>query len=75
MIDQVADMLAQVRWDRSMVAEFLGRYLSEPKAHVFFDPRMPAHEKTICNRNCIRRLPAGRPDATAALRKRAVSQR
>lgn len=38
MIDQVADMLAQVRWDRSMVAEFLGSYLSEPKAHVFFDP-------------------------------------
>jgi len=36
MIDKVANMLEQVRWQRSDVAEFLGRYLSEPGADVVF---------------------------------------
>jgi len=27
-----------IRWDRNVVEDFLGRYLSEPKAHIFFDP-------------------------------------
>lgn len=26
------------RWDKHDIADFLGRYLSEPKAHVYFDP-------------------------------------
>lgn len=38
MVDQVAAMLARIRWDRSQVADFLGHYLTEPKPHVFFDP-------------------------------------
>jgi len=38
MLDQVAVMLKAIRWDKSTVADFLGRYLSEPKAHIFFDP-------------------------------------
>lgn len=38
MLDQVADMLKAIRWDKQVVADFLGRYLSEPKAHIFFDP-------------------------------------
>ncbi len=38
MIDQVADMLANIRWDRVQVADFLGRHLTEPKPHVFFEP-------------------------------------
>jgi 50S ribosomal protein L16 3-hydroxylase len=38
MIDQVAKLLASIRWDRRMVRDFLGRQLTEPKAHVFFDP-------------------------------------
>lgn len=38
MLDQVAGMLAQIRWDRAMVADFLGRYLTEPKPHVFYTP-------------------------------------
>lgn len=38
MIDQVAQMLAAIRWDREMITDFLGRYLSEPKAHVFYEP-------------------------------------
>ncbi|THF64208.1 cupin domain-containing protein [Pseudothauera rhizosphaerae] len=38
MVDQVAAMLRAIRWDRGMVADFLGEYLTEPKPHVFFDP-------------------------------------
>ena len=35
MIDQVSRLLEQVRWDRATVGDFLGHYLTEPKAHVF----------------------------------------
>jgi 50S ribosomal protein L16 3-hydroxylase len=38
MIDQVGDILARVSWNRSSVRDFLGRMLTEPKPHVFFDP-------------------------------------
>ncbi|WP_205700373.1 ribosomal protein uL16 3-hydroxylase [Crenobacter intestini] len=37
MVDQVAELLSQVRWDRSTVADFLGHYLTEPKPHVFYE--------------------------------------
>ena len=46
MIDQVADMLGRIRWNRNTVRDFLGAYLTEPKAHVFFDPpERPLSEK------------------------------
>ena len=38
MLDQIETMIAKIRWSRSDVAEFAGRYLSEPKPNVFFDP-------------------------------------
>ncbi len=38
MIDQVAGMLAGIRWNRDTVRDFLGAHLTEPKSHVFFDP-------------------------------------
>lgn len=37
MLGKVVDMLEQIRWNRDDVARFLGRYLTEPKPHVFFD--------------------------------------
>jgi 50S ribosomal protein L16 3-hydroxylase len=33
-----AAMLASIRWNRAAVARFVGCYLTEPKAQVFFDP-------------------------------------
>jgi len=30
--------LNHIRWDSKIVTDFMGRYLSEPKAHVFFEP-------------------------------------
>jgi 50S ribosomal protein L16 3-hydroxylase len=38
MIDRVAIELEKIRWDRAAIGDFLGRYLSEPKPSVFFDP-------------------------------------
>ncbi len=38
MVDQVQASLAQIRWQRGDVADFLGCYLTEPKSNVFFDP-------------------------------------
>src|SRR5260221_3880849 len=38
LVDHMARTLASVRWNRNAVREFAGRFLSEPKAHVFFDP-------------------------------------
>ncbi len=31
-------LLSEVRWDESVVADFLGSYLSQPKQHVWFEP-------------------------------------
>ncbi|RXZ44994.1 cupin domain-containing protein [Crenobacter cavernae] len=37
MVDQVLDTLKRIDWKREDVADFLGHYLTDPKAHVFFD--------------------------------------
>jgi 50S ribosomal protein L16 3-hydroxylase len=37
MLAQVTQKLNEIRWDEDDVAQFLGCYLSEPKAHIFFD--------------------------------------
>jgi len=36
---------AAARWEKSDITDFLGRYLSEPKSHVFFDP--PTRPKSL----------------------------
>jgi 50S ribosomal protein L16 3-hydroxylase len=38
MVSQVEEMLTKITWNRNTVREFLGRYLTEPKSHVFFEP-------------------------------------
>ena len=38
MIDQVADILAGIRWNRGLVRDFLGSHLTEPKRHIVFEP-------------------------------------
>ncbi len=45
MIDQVETILSSIRWNRTTVRDFLGASLTEPKAHIFFDP--PAHPLTL----------------------------
>lgn len=36
MVKRVNTMLKKIRWNKEMVAEFLGVYLSEPKPHIIF---------------------------------------
>ena len=36
-VEHALRTLASIRWNRAQVREFTGRFLSEPKAHVFFD--------------------------------------
>jgi len=51
MIDRVSSMLDAIRWSRSDVEQFIGRYLSEPKQHVFFDPPdAPLSEKRFAQK-------------------------
>jgi 50S ribosomal protein L16 3-hydroxylase len=38
MVKQVGEILKKVSWNARDVEQFLGQHLSEPKAHVFFDP-------------------------------------
>lgn len=37
MIVRVAQSINQLSWSKNDIAQFLGRYLSEPKPHIFFD--------------------------------------
>ena len=47
MLNQVADMVARVSWQRADIADFLGRYLTEPKPHLFFDPPEPPLTQSV----------------------------
>lgn len=38
MLDWVEEALARLRWGKAEITDFLGCYLSEPKAHIYFDP-------------------------------------
>jgi 50S ribosomal protein L16 3-hydroxylase len=37
MLTQIEGMIARIKWNRRDIAEFAGRYLSDPKPNVFFD--------------------------------------
>jgi 50S ribosomal protein L16 3-hydroxylase len=50
MIDRVADTLQRITWGREDVRSFLGVYLTEPKAHIFFDsPDEPLEHEEFLN--------------------------
>lgn len=38
MVRGLKDMIRRIRWTDADMEDFIGRYLSEPKPHVFFDP-------------------------------------
>ncbi|KXW55298.1 cupin domain-containing protein [Ferrovum sp. PN-J185] len=38
LIDQVYAITQKIKWGKKDIANMVGRYLSEPKPHVFFDP-------------------------------------
>lgn len=45
MLNQVSDMLQKITWDKQHVADFLGKYLTEPKPDVFFEPARKLSKK------------------------------
>lgn len=55
MIDKVARSLERIAWNRDAVRDFLGCYLTEPKAHVFFDPPERPLDKRIFAARVTRR--------------------
>jgi 50S ribosomal protein L16 3-hydroxylase len=55
MLAQIADQLAKVRFTEDDIAIFLGEYLSEPKATVFFDPPARPLTQGAFTRNASRR--------------------
>jgi 50S ribosomal protein L16 3-hydroxylase len=38
LVDHAGRALAGIRWSKTQVRDFAGRFLTEPKAHVFFSP-------------------------------------
>ena len=38
MINKVSEMMQKITWDKDKVADFLGKYLTEPKLDVVFEP-------------------------------------
>ncbi|MES2501521.1 MAG: cupin domain-containing protein [Pseudomonadota bacterium] len=38
MVNKVSTMLQKITWDKDIVADFLGQYLTEPKPDVYFEP-------------------------------------
>ena len=49
--------LRQIRWDDALMERFIGCYLSEPKAHVFFDaPHSPLTPKQFARQARLRGL-------------------
>ena len=48
MVTKIAGMIEQIQWTRHDIADFIGRYFSEPKAHVFFSfPKRPVSADTF----------------------------
>jgi 50S ribosomal protein L16 3-hydroxylase len=38
MVDEVAAVVGAIRWDARMIEDFVGRFVTSPKAHVVFTP-------------------------------------
>jgi 50S ribosomal protein L16 3-hydroxylase len=54
MLARVASQLSAIRFDESDIAIFLGEYLTEPKANVFFDPPEKARSATAFAQRSIK---------------------
>lgn len=54
-VDRAARMLEAIRWKRADIERFLGQYLSEPKAHVQFEPPARPLARRAFEQACARR--------------------
>ncbi|WP_189536396.1 ribosomal protein uL16 3-hydroxylase [Paludibacterium paludis] len=57
MVEKVSAMLRKITWNDDTIADFLGHYLTEPKAHVFYDPPEEPMDRdtfaTYCGENAL----------------------
>jgi len=53
MVDFAQNQLARIRWKRGDVEDFLGRFLSTPKANIVFSPSIRYFPKKIENKTVI----------------------
>ena len=64
MLTKIEAMIARIKWGKRDIAEFAGRYLSEPKPNVFFDapesPLSPAAFNKQANRQGVALNPKSR---------------
>jgi len=50
MLTQIEGMIDHIKWSRRDIAEFAGRYLSDPKPNVFFDAPEPPLSRAAFNK-------------------------
>ena len=55
-VDAVGAQLSRIDWSRNDVEQFIGRYFSEPKAHVFFESPRPLSQRQFIARARARGL-------------------
>ena len=56
MVQKVSDMLQKITWDNHHVADFLGKYLTEPKPDVFFEPVANSNKQKLSLQKFIGQL-------------------
>ena len=48
MIKKVGEMLQKITWDKNNIADFLGKYLTEPKLDIVFTPNRKLSKAEFC---------------------------
>lgn len=56
MITKVSEMLQKVTWDKNNVTDFLGKYLTEPKLDVVFEPNRRISKAEFCKQLAAKTL-------------------
>ena len=54
LLQHAAQLASRIRWPRAAVRDFAGRFLTEPKAHVFFTPPAPPMPRAAFVRRAAR---------------------
>ena len=56
MMAKVSDMLQKITWDKNNIADFLGKYLTEPKLDVIFEPNRKISKNEFCKQLAAKTL-------------------
>ena len=56
MMAKVSDILQKITWDKNNIADFLGKYLTEPKLDVIFEPNRKISKNEFCKQLAAKTL-------------------